>query len=150
MRSQAEWERFAGVIGNPPWTADPKFRTLYLRMRNRDQLDAHVARWAIAQEAEAAMESLQRAGLAAGVALNGLDLSTDPHLAARGFFAPVELPDGGSTRVTGIPMRLSATPGSIRTVAPNVGEDNDYILGELLGLGRAERAELIAEGAVWG
>jgi len=150
VRSQAEWERFAGVIGNPPWTADPKFRTLYLRMRNRDQLDAHVARWAIAQEAEATMESLQRAGLAAGVALNGLDLSTDPHLAARGFFAPVELPGGGSTRVTGIPMRLSATPGSIRTVAPNVGEDNDYILGELLGLGRAERAELIAEGAVWG
>jgi crotonobetainyl-CoA:carnitine CoA-transferase CaiB-like acyl-CoA transferase len=47
-------------------------------------------------------------------------------------------------------MRLSATPGSIRTVAPEVGEDNDYILGELLGLGRAERAELIAEGVVWG
>jgi crotonobetainyl-CoA:carnitine CoA-transferase CaiB-like acyl-CoA transferase len=47
-------------------------------------------------------------------------------------------------------MRLSATPGSIRTVAPEVGEDNDYILGELLGLGRAERAELIADGAVWG
>ena len=96
------------------------------------------------------MELLQRAGVAAGVALNGADLSTDPQLAERGFFAPVKLPDGGSTRVTGVPMRLSATPGSIRTVAPEVGEDNDYILGELLGLGRDERAELIADGAVWG
>jgi crotonobetainyl-CoA:carnitine CoA-transferase CaiB-like acyl-CoA transferase len=47
-------------------------------------------------------------------------------------------------------MRLSATPGSIRMVASEVGDDNDYILGELLGLGRAKRAELIAEGAVWG
>jgi crotonobetainyl-CoA:carnitine CoA-transferase CaiB-like acyl-CoA transferase len=83
------------------------------------------------------------------VALNGADLSTDPQLAERGFFAPVKLPDGGFTRVTGVPMRLSATPGSIRTVASEVGEDNDYILGELLGLGRAGRAELIAEGAVW-
>ena len=59
-------------------------------------------------------------------------------------------PIDGSTRLTGVPMRLSATPGSIRTVAPEVGENNDYILGELLGLGRAEREELIAEGAVWG
>ncbi|HVB79166.1 MAG TPA: CoA transferase [Candidatus Binataceae bacterium] len=158
VRSQAEWERFVSAIGNPTedpnynsaWTAEPKFRTLYLRMRNREELDTHVARWAATVDAEAAMGLLQRAGVAAGVAFNGADLATDPHLAAHGFFAPVKLPDGGSTRLTGVPMRLSATPGSIRTVAPEVGEDNDYVLGELLGLGRAERAELIAEGAVWG
>jgi len=150
VRSQAERERFAGAISSPAWTVEPKFRTLYLRMRNREELDAQVARWATTVDAEAAMTLLQRAGVAAGVALNGADLATDPQLAERGFFAPVKLPDNTSTRVTGVPMRLSATPGSIRTVAPEVGEDNDYILGELLGLGRAERAELIAEGAVWG
>ncbi len=150
VHSQAEWERFAGAIGNPAWATEPKFRTLYLRMRNREELDAHVARWAATIEAEAAMALLQGAGVAAGVVLNGAELATDPHLAERGFFAPVKLPDNSFTRVTGVPMRLSATPGSIRTVAPEVGEDNDYILGELLGLGRVERAELIAEGAVWG
>jgi crotonobetainyl-CoA:carnitine CoA-transferase CaiB-like acyl-CoA transferase len=150
VRSQAEWERFAGALGNPAWTTEPKFRTLYLRMRNREELDSHVARWAVVQDADTAMALLQRVGVAAGVAANGADLAADPHLAARGFFAPVKLPDGGSTRLTGVPMRLSATPGSVRTVAPEVGEDNDYVLGELLGLGRAERAELIAEGAVWG
>ncbi|HZZ08382.1 MAG TPA: CoA transferase [Candidatus Binataceae bacterium] len=150
VRTQAEWERFAGAIGHPVWAADPRFRTLYLRMRNREELDTHVARWAANQEAEAAMALLQRAGVAAGVALNGADLCGDPHLAERGFFAPVKLPDGASTRLTGVPMRLSATPGSIRMVASEVGDDNDYILGELLGLGRAKRAELIAEGAVWG
>jgi crotonobetainyl-CoA:carnitine CoA-transferase CaiB-like acyl-CoA transferase len=158
VRTQAEWERFASAIGspdknpdyNPGWTAEPKFRTLYLRMRNREELDAHVARWASTQDAEAAMALLQRAGIAAGVASNGADLAADPQLAERGFFVPVKLPDNSSTRLTGVPMRLSATPGSIRTVAPEVGEDNDYILGELLGLGRAERAELIAEGVVWG
>ena len=150
VRSQAEWERFTSAIGNPPWATDPKFRTLYLRMRNGEELDAHVARWTATVDAEAAMALLQHAGIAAGVALNGADLAADPHLAERGLFAPVKLPDGSATRVTGVPMRLSATPGSVRTVAPEVGEDNDYVLGELLGLGRAERAELIAEGAVWG
>jgi crotonobetainyl-CoA:carnitine CoA-transferase CaiB-like acyl-CoA transferase len=150
VRSQVEWERFARAIDNPPWATDPKFRTLYLRMRNREELDANVARWAATADAEAAMALLQRAGVAAGVALNGADLAADPHLAERGFFAAVKLPDSSSTRLTGVPIRLSATPGSVRTVAPEVGEDNDYILGELLGIGRAERAELIAEGAVWG
>ena len=150
VRSRAEWERFVRAIGNPKWAAEPKFRTLYLRMRNHAELDAWVARWAATQDAEAAMALLQSADVAAGVALNGADLASDPHLAERGFFAPVKLPNDSSTRVTGVPMRLSATPGSIRTVAPEVGEDNDYILGELLGLGRAERAELIAEGVVWG
>jgi crotonobetainyl-CoA:carnitine CoA-transferase CaiB-like acyl-CoA transferase len=150
VRSRAEWERFVRAIGNPKWAAEPKFRTLYLRMRNHAELDAWVARWTATQDAEAAMALLQSADVAAGVALNGADLASDPHLAERGFFAPVKLPDDSSTRVTGVPMRLSATPGSIRTVAPEVGEDNDYILGEQLGLGRAERAELIAEGVVWG
>jgi len=150
VRSRAEWECFVRAIGNPTWAAKPKFRTLYLRMRNHAELDACVARWAATEDAEAAMALLQNAGVAAGVALNGADLASDPHLAARGFFAPVKLPDDRSTRVTRVPIRLSATPGSIRTVAPEVGEDNDYILGELLGLGRAERAELIAEGVVWG
>ena len=79
----------------PSWAAEPRFRTLYLRMRNSDELDTHVARWAADQEAEAAMALLQRAGIAAGVALNGDDLcERDPQLAERGFLAPVKLPDG--------------------------------------------------------
>lgn len=150
VRSPEEWERFARAIGNPEWTRDPKFRTLYLRIRNREALDAQVERWAAEQPAEAAMASLQGAGIAAGVVLNGADLAADPQLAQRGFFAPVKMPGGGSTRVTGVPMRLSATPGSVRAVSPDVGEDNDYVLGELLGLGRAERESLIADGTVWG
>ena len=70
-------------------------------------------------------------------------------------------PSAASSRRSNFPMTVPPAsracrcacrrrPGSIRTVAPEVGEDNDYILGELLGLGRAERAELIAEGVVWG
>ena len=150
VRSPGDWQRFARAIGDPEWTRDPKFRTLYLRIRNSEELDENVARWTVEQEAESAMALLQDAGIAAGVVLNGADLATDPHLAARGFFAPVKLPDCGSTRVTGVPMRLSATPGGVRTVSPEIGEDNDYVLGDLLGLGRAERESLIADGVVWG
>ena len=100
-----------GAIGIAAWTVEAKFRTLYLRMRNREELDAHVARWAADSDAEDAMARLQRAGVAAGVVLNGADLcERDPQLAERGFLAPVKLPDNTTTQVTGVPMRLSATP----------------------------------------
>ncbi|MEA2649108.1 MAG: hypothetical protein QOG61_1543, partial [Candidatus Binataceae bacterium] len=132
------------------WASEAKFRTLYLRMSNREELDALVERWTIDQQAEAAMERLQRAGVAAGVVANGADLcERDPHLQARNFWGTVPLPDGTTTHVTGIPMKLSATPGAIRTPPPPIGEANDYVLGELLGISKAERDALIAEGAMW-
>jgi len=149
-RAQAEWERLVGAIGSPAWASEAKFRTLYLRMRNREELDALIERWTIDQQAEAAMERLQRAGVAAGVVANGADLcERDPHLRARNFWGTVPLPDGTTTHVTGIPMKLSATPGAIRTPSPLIGEANDYVLGELLGMSKAERDALIAEGAMW-
>ena len=150
VHKQSEWDRFVGVIGSPSWAYDAKFRTLYLRMHNGVELDAHVARWAAAEDAEAAMTRLQQAGVAAGVVANGADLcARDPQLQARQFWTAVPLPDGTATHVTGIPTRLSATPGAIRSPSPLIGEANDYVLGELLGLSRTDRDALVAEGAVW-
>ncbi len=150
VRTQAEWERFVNAIRAPAWTADAKFRTLYLRMQNRAELDAHVTRWTAERSAEDAMTILQAARVSAGVVSNGQDLcDRDPHLRARGFWPEVKLPDGSSTQVTGVPFRLSSGSGSVRTVAPEVGEHAEYVLGELLGLSRAQRDELVAQGAVW-
>ena len=50
--------------------------------------------------------------------------------------------------VSGLPVKLSATPGSVRKVPPMVGEDNDRIYGELLGFTPTEIAELRASGAI--
>jgi crotonobetainyl-CoA:carnitine CoA-transferase CaiB-like acyl-CoA transferase len=119
-------------------------------MRNHAALDEHVARWAATQQAEAAMELLQRARVAAGIVANGADIcARDPQLQFRKFWPPVPLPDGAVTHVTGIPFGLSATPGAIRSNAPFVGENNEYVLGELLGIGAAERAQLEADQVVW-
>lgn len=150
VRTQAEWERFVAALGSPAWASDAKFRTLYLRMRNGGELDANVARWTRERSAEEAMMTLQRAGVAAGVVANGADLcERDPQLRARGFWPGLQHPDGAPSQVTGVPFKLSGSPGPFPTLAPEAGEHNDYVLGELLGLSRAEREQLIAEGAVW-
>jgi benzylsuccinate CoA-transferase BbsF subunit len=119
-------------------------------MLNQVELDTHVARWAAERDAEVAMERLQRAGIAAGVVCNGADLCVrNPQLQARSFWGTVTLPDGVTTHVTGVPARLSATPGSIRTPSPLIGSANDCVLGELLGYSAAERTSLIQEEAIW-
>ena len=96
------------------------------------------------------MAILQQAGIAAGVVANGADLcARDPQLQVREFWRAVVAREGTATHVTGIPFKLSAGSGAIRSIAPEVGEDNDYVLGELLGLSRADRDDLVAEGAIW-
>jgi benzylsuccinate CoA-transferase BbsF subunit len=148
--TQAEWERFAGALGNPAWTAEPRFRTLYLRMRNRDELDRRVGEWTANCRAEEAMALLQRAGVSAGLVQNGADLCTrDPQLRHRGYWSAVPRPGAPDTYVGGIPYRLARTPGSIRANCPEVGEHNEYVLGELLGLSPAQREELYAANVVW-
>jgi crotonobetainyl-CoA:carnitine CoA-transferase CaiB-like acyl-CoA transferase len=150
LRTQPQWERFVALIGSPAWAYDAKFRTLYLRIRNHKELDANISRWSAEQNAEEAMELLQRAGIAAGVVSNGADIcARDPQLKARNFWGTVTLPDGTATHVTGIPMKMSATPGMIRTPSPEIGSANDYVIGELLGYSAAEREALIAEKAIW-
>lgn len=150
VRTGPEWRRFVTALGSPEWAHDPKFRTLYLRMQNSADLDAHVSKWTQERSAEDAMATLQRAGIASGVVENGIDLcARDPQLKERGFWPAVSTKKGAVTHVTGIPFKLSAGSGEVRTIAREVGEDLDYVLGELLGIGKSQRDELIASGAVW-
>ncbi len=149
VRTQAEWERFSGTVGSPQWARDPRFQTLYLRMHNQAELDRNVARWCAERTAEAAMASLQAAGIAAGLVANGADLcERDPQLESRDFFSVVSLPDGETTRVSGPPFRLSRTPVTVRARAPEVGENRDYVLGGLLKLSREEIEALVRDGVV--
>jgi benzylsuccinate CoA-transferase BbsF subunit len=150
VRTQGEWERLVKAIGAPAWTSDAKFHTLYLRTKNHTELNANLSQWTRQHGAEDAMMILQCAKIAAGIVSNGADIcARDPQLKERGFWPGVLRADGGISQITGIPFKLSATPGSVRTIAPEVGENTDAVLGELLGLSRAERDALIASGAIW-
>jgi crotonobetainyl-CoA:carnitine CoA-transferase CaiB-like acyl-CoA transferase len=96
------------------------------------------------------MFALQEAGIAAGVVADGEYLcARDRQLKARGYWPTIKLPEGGDTRLDGVPFKMSATPASVRTCAPEIGQDNEYVFGEILGLSVVERDALIACGAIW-
>jgi formyl-CoA transferase len=87
--------------------------------------------------------SLQRAGIAAGIAANAADLcDCDRHLQARGYWTKVRTPEGESLEFDGIPVRLSATPGQVQSAGPRLGEHTDAVLQRVLKLSAAAVAEL--------
>ena len=71
-----------------------------------------------------------------------------PQVQARGTLVEMEHPRAGKVRMVGVPVRLSETPGSVRTPAPMLGEHTDKVLRELLGLSAGEIAALRAAGAL--
>jgi crotonobetainyl-CoA:carnitine CoA-transferase CaiB-like acyl-CoA transferase len=149
-RSQLEWRKLTVAMGSPAWASNPKFQTLYLRMKNAAELEARVAECTAEREAEELMYALQEAGIPAGIVSDGEYLCLrDRQLKSRGYWPTVKIPNSGPTQLDGIPFNMSATPASVRSCAPEIGESANYVLGEILGLGAEERNALVSSGAIW-
>ena len=147
--SDTEWERFCHATGNPDWTRNPRFATHASRLENVEELDRLVWEWTARHTDYDVMATLQEAGIAAGVVQNVEDLLRhDRQLAARRFFEEVEHVKKGTVVTTGIPLGLTGTPGRTGRAGAAVGQDNDYVFGELLGMARQEIQQYIEVGAI--
>jgi crotonobetainyl-CoA:carnitine CoA-transferase CaiB-like acyl-CoA transferase len=145
----AGWARFVGAIGTPAWAADPRLATQAARFANQDALDEQVSTWTRERDPHAAMEILQAAGVAAAAVQNPRDLTDhDPQIAYRGTFFELDHPVIGPALFEGAPMRLSRTDADAWRSAPLLGEDNDYVFGEILGLNEQRRGELADAGVI--
>jgi benzylsuccinate CoA-transferase BbsF subunit len=142
VATDAEWQAFCSAIGSPEWTKDPKFADTYRRVENQDELDRHVEEWTINYTPYEVTDILQKAGVAAMPSLDSEQLFTDPHLEDRRFFQAVQHPMMGKRVVISPPWRLSDTPVPALRHAPLMGEHNEYIFGELLGMSSSEIEEL--------
>jgi crotonobetainyl-CoA:carnitine CoA-transferase CaiB-like acyl-CoA transferase len=143
IRDDAEWARFAALLGGP--AADPRFGTREGRKRHEDELDALISAWTAQRDEWEVTELLQATGIAAAPAMDMRDVAEDPHMNARGFFVRLDHPEVGRQKHAGIPWKLSETPLAVRKAAPCLGEDNEYVFCDLLGRSRAEYERLVAE-----
>ncbi len=148
VTSEEEWRRLCGVMGKPELADDPRFTDAAARKRNEDALDAVVEHWTSAINREDAFQLLAEARIPAGKVLDPLDLLKDEHLKARGFYQPMTHPAAGTWPMDGPVWRMSKTPGKFWRAAPRFGENNDYVLKELLGLTDGEIAALEERQAV--
>ena len=147
VSTDEEWKSFCKVIGNPAWTQDPKFATLLGRKENEDELNRLVEEWTVNHSAEEVMSLMQAAGVAAGVVQNGEDLFNNPQLKHLQYFWWLYYPGIEKEFPTQLPfVRLSKTPAEVRKPRPMLGEHNDYVYTQLLGMSDEEFIELMAEG----
>lgn len=141
VRSQGDWLALQGVLGRA--TTDARFASVAARRVHRDAVDALVGAWLGECDADDTARRLQAVGVCAHVSWNMQDIADDPHLRARGALAEVSAPDIPARLAVGAPARFSATSDvGIRRLTPTLGQDEDYVYGELLGLSRAQRSDL--------
>ncbi|MCB2074574.1 MAG: CoA transferase [Novosphingobium sp.] len=143
VRSDEEWRALAGLIGGETLIADARFSGVASRLANAAELDRIVSEWTATQDANEASERLQQAGVAAHASWTTPEIAADPHLHARKAIVDVAEPDGTIRAAVGVPMRLSKGEEiGIHRGTPKLGEHEDYVYGELLGLTDARRREL--------
>jgi crotonobetainyl-CoA:carnitine CoA-transferase CaiB-like acyl-CoA transferase len=128
------------------WPADTALAALDGRLAARESLDARLAEWTRARDAEAAAAELQAAGISAMAVQNGDDHRADAHLAERGAIVTVRHPDIGDERHGADPIRMSRTPLVPPAPAPLLGADTSDVLARILGLSSDEIAKLVADG----
>lgn len=141
-----EWYALCDVAGHPEWRDDPRFATLLARKENEDELEGLLSDWTRTKSAEEVMESLQAAGVPAGVVHDAEDmLDKDAHLKQRGYYVYLDHPEAGRTAYDGSGFRLSKTPASLRSPACMLGEHTHYVAKEILKLDDEEIAQLIID-----
>jgi crotonobetainyl-CoA:carnitine CoA-transferase CaiB-like acyl-CoA transferase len=125
-----QWRRFCAVAGLPE---DERFATNRQRVSAYDALRPLVANRLREQPRQVWIDSLTKAGVPCGSVRNFEELFADPQLDAREMIAMVEHATIGPLRALGVPVKLSDTPGAVRTPPPTLGQHTDAVLQHDLG-----------------
>jgi formyl-CoA transferase/CoA:oxalate CoA-transferase len=129
--NDALWRRFCEALELQALAADPRFATNRDRVERYDELRPLLAARLRARPRAAWIDALTRAGVPCGSVRDVGEVFADPQVRHRAMVAPLEHPSAGPIAVVGVPIKLSATPGAVRTPPPLLGEQTDDVLREL-------------------
>ena len=116
--------------------------------RRQERLDQHIAQWTATLATRELLDRLEKFGIPSGLIYRTADMFADPHFAAREAIVTTQHPAFGPLRMQNVAPLLSATPGSVRTPAPEIGQHNEEVYGTLLGLDATARDALKARGVI--
>lgn len=150
VASDAAWQALAALIDSaqadePSLAEDPALRQLAGRQAHADHLQQRLVRWTQTQPVHELVEQLQARGIAANKSLSSLDLIADSNLWNRGFYQEVSNSRGHTRSILGPAWKMSRM-ARVTQDAPDLGEHNGYVLGEILGLSPERQAELAEAG----
>ena len=141
------FKRLMATIGRLDLADDPQLADNAGRVARVAEIDAAIGRWTAERTVAQVMELLAAARVPAGKVYTAKDIAEDPHYQARDMLLTQRTRDGYELQVPGIVPKLSATPGTIRTSAPRLGDDTDAVLAEA-GLTAEQIALLRSKGVI--
>jgi crotonobetainyl-CoA:carnitine CoA-transferase CaiB-like acyl-CoA transferase len=141
-------ERVMRLVGRADLVHEPWFASAGERARRADLLDAPVAAWIGERDLDEVLAAFDDAGAALAPIYDVTQLMRDPHVVDRGTITTVPDEDLGAVKMQNLMVRLLDTPGRIRFPGRRLGQDNEQIYGELLGLDRDDLAKLREEGVI--
>ena len=142
------FKRLMKLIGRDDLGNDPQLENNEGRVKRVVELDQAIGEWAKTLTTDKALEALDAVAVPAGRIYTVADIAQDPHYKARGNIETIQMHDGTKVEVPGVIPKLSRTPGSIRTLAPDIGQNTDEILRGI-GLSDAQIASLKERGVAF-
>ena len=142
------FRRLVAEMGQPELADHADYNSHEARGRNMGTLDDLIAAWTGNLRSSEVVARLEAAGVPASKMYTARDMLADPHFAARGSIVTLPHPTLGDFPMQGVVPRLSATPGSVRTLGPELGQHNAEVYGDLLGLSSERLSELEASGVI--
>ena len=142
------WWAFCNTIERADLITNPLFESNTVRVKHVDRLDIELNK-ALQQETVSTwVERLTEAGIPAGPVLTLDQVLTHAQLQARNMLPQMTHPTAGEIQMTGIPHRLSETPGQLRLSPPELGEHSKEILQEL-GFTKPQICTLESDGIIY-
>lgn len=148
VANEKMWANFCELLGKSEWITDPRFESNPARVEHREVLLPLIGQQMAGKTCDDWMDLLVAAAIPCGPVNNMENLFADPQVLHRGMVAEVPHPSIGTLRMTGIPVRHSETPGTIRRPPPLLGEHTDDVLVEVLGYSPEKIASLRDRGAI--
>jgi CoA:oxalate CoA-transferase len=128
------WKDFCNAVGIPELIEDPRFNNMRARGKNRREVIAILDKVFATKPRDKWMHIMKHGGDFIYTVVNSInDLPTDPQVLANEYVVDYDHPELGKMQVVGVPVILSQTPGNPRGRAPELGENTELILTEMLG-----------------
>lgn len=143
-----EWAGLVTAMETPDWTANTGYASKAGRVADIDTIHEKLAEWTAGHDDRELADTLQKHGVAAAPVLNVADLLNDPHYKARETFIEVRHPLGFDETIYGSYVKLGGTPPDVKP-GPVIGQDNERVFLELLGMERGRFDKLVAEEIIY-